>query len=56
MLLVLTPKGRRVLEELALHHHEELQEAAPTSGGGVATSDGGKRGWTRKGTRRTTKG
>jgi len=29
VLLVLTPKGERVLEELALHHHEELQSAAP---------------------------
>jgi DNA-binding MarR family transcriptional regulator len=29
VLLVLTPKGERVLAELALHHHEELQEAAP---------------------------
>ena len=29
VLLDLTPKGEKVLEELALHHHEELQEAAP---------------------------
>jgi DNA-binding MarR family transcriptional regulator len=29
VLLGLTPKGERVLEELALHHHEELQSAAP---------------------------
>src|SRR5579863_2012430 len=29
VLLALTPKGERVLEELALHHHEELQDAAP---------------------------
>jgi DNA-binding MarR family transcriptional regulator len=29
VLLALTPKGERVLAELALHHHEELQEAAP---------------------------
>jgi len=29
VLLVLTPKGEKVLEELALHHHEELQSAAP---------------------------
>jgi len=29
VLLALTPKGERVLGELALHHHEELQEAAP---------------------------
>lgn len=29
VLLGLTPKGERVLEELATHHHEELQSAAP---------------------------
>src|SRR5215467_8023951 len=29
VLLDLTPKGEKVLEELALHHHEELQESAP---------------------------
>jgi DNA-binding MarR family transcriptional regulator len=29
VVLALTPKGEKVLEELALHHHEELQEAAP---------------------------
>ena len=29
VLLALTPKGERVLEELALHHHDELQSAAP---------------------------
>lgn len=29
VLLALTPKGEKVLAELALHHHEELQEAAP---------------------------
>ena len=30
VLLALTPKGERVLEELALHHHEELRSAAPS--------------------------
>ncbi len=30
VLLALTPKGERVLAELALHHHDELQSAAPT--------------------------
>jgi DNA-binding MarR family transcriptional regulator len=30
VLLALTPKGERVLEELALHHHNELRGAAPT--------------------------
>jgi DNA-binding MarR family transcriptional regulator len=30
VLLALTPRGERVLAELALHHHEELQNAAPT--------------------------
>jgi len=30
VLLALTPKGERVLGELALHHHEELRSAAPT--------------------------
>jgi DNA-binding MarR family transcriptional regulator len=29
VLLELTPKGERVLAELALHHHDELQDAAP---------------------------
>ena len=29
VLLALTPKGERVLEEMALHHHEELRSAAP---------------------------
>ena len=29
VLLVLTPKGERVLAELALHHREELRTAAP---------------------------
>jgi DNA-binding MarR family transcriptional regulator len=29
VLLTLTPRGERVLAELALHHHEELQSAAP---------------------------
>lgn len=30
VLLALTPKGERILGELALHHHEELRTAAPT--------------------------
>src|SRR5579864_6851244 len=30
VLLALTPKGERVLAELALHHHDELRTAAPT--------------------------
>ena len=29
VLLGLTPKGERVLEELAAHHHEQLRSAAP---------------------------
>jgi len=29
VLLALTAKGERVLEELAMHHHQELQDAAP---------------------------
>lgn len=29
VLLGLTPKGERVLGQLALHHHEALQDAAP---------------------------
>jgi DNA-binding MarR family transcriptional regulator len=29
VLLELSPKGERVLAELALHHHDELQDAAP---------------------------
>ena len=29
VLLVLTPKGERLLAELAFHHHEQLQTAAP---------------------------
>jgi DNA-binding MarR family transcriptional regulator len=30
VLLTLTPKGERVLAELALHHHQELRSSAPT--------------------------
>ena len=30
VLLVLTPKGERVLAELALHHHQQLRSAAPS--------------------------
>jgi len=30
VLLALTPKGERVLAELALHHREELRSAAPS--------------------------
>jgi len=30
VLLALTPKGERVLAELALHHHDELRSAAPS--------------------------
>jgi DNA-binding MarR family transcriptional regulator len=30
VLLALTPKGERVLGELAMHHHEELRSAAPS--------------------------
>jgi len=29
VLLTLTPKGERILAELALHHHDELRTAAP---------------------------
>src|SRR5215475_3863039 len=29
VLLALTPKGERILAELALHHHDELRAAAP---------------------------
>lgn len=29
VLLALTPRGERVLGELAIHHHEELRSAAP---------------------------
>jgi len=29
VLLALTPKGERILAELALHHHDELRTAAP---------------------------
>jgi DNA-binding MarR family transcriptional regulator len=29
VLLALTPRGEKVLAELALHHHDELQSAAP---------------------------
>src|ERR1700722_4335309 len=30
VLLELTPKGERILAELAMHHHEQLQSRAPT--------------------------
>jgi DNA-binding MarR family transcriptional regulator len=29
VLLALTPKGEKVLGELALHHHDEIRSAAP---------------------------
>jgi DNA-binding MarR family transcriptional regulator len=29
VLLALTPKGEKVLSELALHHHDEIRSAAP---------------------------
>ncbi len=29
VLITLTPKGKKLLEELALHHHEELRSAGP---------------------------
>jgi DNA-binding MarR family transcriptional regulator len=41
VLLALTPKGEKVLSELALHHHEQLQDAAPQL---VAALRGVKRG------------
>jgi DNA-binding MarR family transcriptional regulator len=45
VLLALTPKGERVLGDLALHHHEELQSAAPSL---VAALRGVMRGGARK--------
>ena len=44
VLLALTPKGERVLGELALHHHEELQEAAPRLVGALRRVMAGKKG------------
>ena len=44
VLLALTPKGEKVLGELALHHHEELQEAAPRLVGALRKVMAGKNG------------
>jgi DNA-binding MarR family transcriptional regulator len=44
VLLGLTPKGEKVLSELALHHHEELQEAAPRLVGALRRVMAGKKG------------
>src|SRR5246127_3931633 len=43
VLLGLTPKGEKVLSELALHHHEELQEAAPRLVGALRRVMAGKK-------------
>lgn len=42
VLLALTPKGERVLGELAMHHHEELQSAAPDLVASLLKIMGGK--------------
>ena len=44
VLLALTPKGEKVLGELALHHHEELREAAPQLVGALRRLMAGKKG------------
>jgi DNA-binding MarR family transcriptional regulator len=54
VLLALTPKGEKVLEELALHHHEELQEAAPRLVAALRRVMAGKEDGADKGARRTT--
>jgi DNA-binding MarR family transcriptional regulator len=43
VLLALTPKGEKVLGELALHHHEELLEAAPRLVGALRKVMAGKK-------------
>jgi len=48
VLLALTPKGERVLGELALHHHEELQSAAPSLVGALRKVMRGEKDSTRK--------
>jgi DNA-binding MarR family transcriptional regulator len=42
VLLALTPKGEKVLAELALHHHEQLQDAAPRLVAALRRVTGGK--------------
>jgi DNA-binding MarR family transcriptional regulator len=54
VLLALTPKGEKVLEELALHHHEELQEAAPRLVAALRRVMAGKENGADKGARRAT--
>jgi DNA-binding MarR family transcriptional regulator len=56
VLLELTPKGERVLEELALHHHEELQEAAPRLVAALRRVMAAKKDGTDKRTRKTATG
>jgi DNA-binding MarR family transcriptional regulator len=56
VLLALTPKGEKVLEELAVHHHEELQEAAPRLVAALRRVMAGKEDGVYKGARRSTTG
>jgi DNA-binding MarR family transcriptional regulator len=48
VLLGLTEKGERVLEELAIHHHDELQSAAPGLVAALRRVMAGKKGRTTK--------
>jgi DNA-binding MarR family transcriptional regulator len=54
VLLALTPKGEKVLEELALHHHAELQEEAPRLVAALRRVMAGKEDGLDRGARRTT--
>ena len=49
VLLALTPKGERVLAELALHHQEELKNAAPKLVAALRRVTAGKNGKYTKG-------
>jgi DNA-binding MarR family transcriptional regulator len=50
VLLALTPKGERVLGELALHHHEELRSAGPSLVAALRRVMSGEKDGARRGT------
>ena len=58
VLLTLTPKGEKVLAELALHHHNELRSAAPALVGALRRlmlKDHGSRNFAAANSRRKTR-
>jgi len=56
VLLALTPKGERMLAELALHHHMQLQEAAPRLVAALRRVTAGEKNGRRKVTKEITEG